>query len=97
MKIMLTFQLHENKLHDTLTMFSHMTTEQEQALMGEKLKLLGRWHNLVSGEGFALFECDSAEAVSAYALNWNKYMDLEAAVVVDDDEAKAIGNAMSSE
>lgn len=97
MKIMITWQFHESKLHETLAMFSQMSNEQERALMGENLKLLGRWHDLVSGKGCAVFESDSADAVSAYALNWNKYMDLDLSVVVDDDEAKAIGKAMNSE
>jgi hypothetical protein len=91
MKFMITWQLHEGKLHDTLSMFSQMTPEQDKALMGERIQLIGRWHNLVSGQGVAVFESDSAEALATYALNWNKFMDLDITVVIDDEEARALG------
>ena len=71
-----------------------MTAEQEESLMGEKLKLISRWHDLVRGTGAAVFETDSAETISAYALNWNQFMDLDISVVVDDATAKAIGGQL---
>ena len=91
MKILITWQIHEDKLHETLGLFAQMTADQEAALMGEDMKLIGRWHDLVRGSGAAVYETDSADAISKYSLNWNKYMDLDISVVVDDDEAKGIG------
>ena len=72
-----------------------MTVEQDKALMGNKLKLICRWHDLPRGRGAAVFESESAEAFSAYALNWNKYMDLDTAVVMDDEETRALGEQMA--
>lgn len=40
MKFMLTWRLHQGKLQDTLAKFSKMTPAQEQALMGDQIKLL---------------------------------------------------------
>ncbi len=74
-----------------------MTAEEEQAMMGEQIKLITRWHDLVSGSGVAIVESDSAEALSAYALGWNGSMDVDISVVVDDDTAKAIGNQLPAE
>ena len=91
MKFMLTWQMHEGMLHETLSVFAHMTVEQEKALMGDEVKLLGRWHDLIRGAGVAIYEAKSAEALSAYALNWNKFMDLDIAPVVDDDDCRTIG------
>ncbi len=71
-----------------------MSAEQEKSLMGNKLTLLGRWHDLVGGRGAAVFEYESAEALSAYARNWNKKMDLVIAPVVEDDEVKALGREL---
>lgn len=96
MKFLITWQLHEGKLHDTLSLFSKMTTEEEQAMMGDQIKLLTRWHDLVSGSGVAIVESDSAEALSAYALGWNGSMDVDISVVVDDETAKAIGDQLPS-
>ena len=32
------------------------------------------------------------QALTAYALNWNRYRDIDVSVVTDDDETRAIGN-----
>jgi len=92
MKFLVTWQVHEGKLHETLALFSQMTAKQEEELMGGNVKLLSRWHDMCRGSGVAVYESDSAEGLSAYALNWNKYMDLDVAVVVDDATAKEIGS-----
>ena len=65
--------------------------------MGAGMKLLSRWHDLVRGTGVAIYEAESAEAISAYSLNWNRSMDLDISVVVDDDTCRAIGSQMGSE
>ncbi len=91
MKFLITWQIHEGKLHDTLALFSEMSAEQEEALMGGKMKLLNRWHDLIRGTGAAIYETDAAEAISAFSLNWNKFMDLDISVVVDDETAREIG------
>ncbi len=93
MKFLITWQMHEGKLHDTLALFSQMTAEQEQSLMGDQVKLIGRWHDLVRGTGAAVFESESAAALSAYAMNWNQFMELDIAVVTDDEESRAIGRS----
>ena len=94
MKFLVTWQVHEGRLHDVLAVFSQMTTEQESALMGG-VEMIGRWHDLVRGTGAAIFEADSAEALSAYSLNWNRFMDLDVSVVVDDAAAREIGGQMA--
>jgi hypothetical protein len=91
MKFMITWQLHQGKLHDTLAQFSKMTPAQDEALAGNRVKLIGRWHDLAKGRGVAIFESDSAAALFKYALNWNRFMDLEVTPVLDDAEARAIG------
>ena len=88
---MVTWQMHPGKLHDTLAKFAQMTPEQDQALMGKEIKLIGRWHDLTRGRGVVIMESTSAEAVSRYSLMWNAFMDLDASVVFDDAETRALG------
>ena len=97
MKFMVEWQMHEGELHDTLATFSQMTTEQDSELMGNELTLIGRWHDVVGARGVAIFETDNAEAISAYSLVWNTYMDLEITPVIDDDEAKRLGAGLVEE
>ena len=96
MKFLITWQVHEGKLHDTLSMFSQMNEDQEQAMMGGDIKLVTRWHDLVRGSGIAVFEAESAEALSAYSLNWNRVMDLDISLVIDDEGARAIGKQLGT-
>jgi hypothetical protein len=85
--------MHPGKLHDTLAQFAQMTPEQDQALMGNEIKLIGRWHDLVRGRGVVIMESNSAEAVSKYSMKWNAFMDLDASVVLDDAETRALGKS----
>ncbi len=96
MKLMITWQFHPGKLHDGLAVFSQMAPEQDAADRGDRIKLIGRWHDLGRGRGVAICESDSAEAVSAWALNWNSIMDCDIAIVLDDAETRALGKQRAS-
>jgi hypothetical protein len=89
MKLMVTWKIHPGKLPEALASFSQLTPEQDQAVMGPRLRLIGRWHDLVRGRGVAIFDSDSVEALSTYSLNWNGVMDLEVGLVLDDAETRA--------
>ena len=96
MKFLVTWSLHEDTRHEVLSMFAQMPADQEKQMLGDNIKIIGRWHDLVGGQGVAIFESDSIEAISAYSLNWNKYMDLDIVPVLDDDETREIGKKFSS-
>ncbi|QDT63358.1 DUF3303 domain-containing protein [Calycomorphotria hydatis] len=97
MKFLVTWRLHAGAMDEALALFSETPAEQDQAAMGDKVKLIGRWHDLVGGCGAAVFESDSISAVSAYALQWNRYMEIEISPVIDDEEARAVGLQMAGE
>jgi hypothetical protein len=90
MKFMVNWRVHEGKLHQIMPHFSQMTPEQDQADLGSWIKLIGRWHDLLRGRGVAICETDSAEAIAAWALNWNNVLDLDIAVVLDDKEGREV-------
>ena len=96
MKFLITWSLHEEKRHDTLAMFAQMSDDQEAAMMPEGMSLIGRWHDLVGGTGAAIYEVENASVISAYALQWNRFMDIDIVPVVDDAEAKAVGQQLVS-
>ncbi len=94
MKFLVTWQMHDEKMHETLALFTEMSPEQEAAMMGSSVKMIGRWHDVIRGTGAAVFEAESAEAISAYSLNWNRFMDLDVSLVLDDDEVRKVGRGM---
>lgn len=93
MKFMLVYKVHPEKRHDALKGFSAMSLEDDKADMGEQIKMIGRWHDIAHSKGVAIFESDSAEAISNWALNWNGILDLEITPVLDDAETRALGKS----
>ena len=92
MKFLVTWRIHDEHRHDALKAFSEMSAEEQQANLGG-VKLIGRWHDLVSFNGVAICESDDATAVSNWLLNWNSVLDAEVTPVLDDDETRAVGLA----
>ena len=91
MKFMLRWRIHDDKRHDGFKTFSQMTAQDDQADMGERVKLIGRWHDLVGFTGVAIAESDDPQAIANWALNWNSILDVEVTPVLDDEEARAVG------
>lgn len=93
MKFLINWRVHEDKRQETLKAFSAMTAEDDAADVGPNLRLIGRWHDLVSFEGMAICETDDPGAVANWILNWNHVIDCDVTPVLDDEEARAIGRA----
>jgi hypothetical protein len=91
MKFMLTWRIHEEHRMDALKGFSEMTPEDDKADYGDKIKLIGRWHDLVGFNGVAIYETNDPAAIANWALNWNSVLDAVVTPVYDDEETRAIG------
>ena len=91
MKFMLQYKIHPEKRHDALKAFSQMSLEDDKADMGEKINLIGRWHDVAHSKGIAIFEANDTESIYGWALNWNSVLDLELSPVLDDAETRAFG------
>lgn len=94
MKFLVRWRNHEDKRHEALKAFAAMPPGDPVGDGGDKIKLIGRWHDLAAMDGVAICETDDIAALSAWALNWNHALDVEVVPVVDDTEAKAIGSAL---
>lgn len=91
MKFMLTWRLHREKRQDALKGFSQMTTADDKADMGDKIRLIGRWHDIAGGTGVAIFESDDPIAMANWALNWTPVLDATVVPVLDDEETRNVG------
>ena len=91
MKFLISWRVHDDKRHEALKIFSAMTAEDDRTDMGDSLKLIGRWHDLVGFTGVAICETDDPAAVHRWILNWNEVIDCEAIPVLDDEECRAVG------
>ncbi|MBT8319486.1 MAG: DUF3303 domain-containing protein [Gramella sp.] len=92
---MMTWRIHEDQRHEALKGFSAMTKEQDKADYGDKIKLIGRRHDLAGFTGFAVFESDDPHALANWALNCNQILDAVVVPVLDDDETRQLGKERS--
>lgn len=91
MKFLINWRIHEDKRHEALKAFTAMTSEDDAADIGPDIRLIGRWHDLVSFEGVAVCETDDPSAVQRWILNWNQIIDCDVTPVLDDEETRAVG------
>jgi hypothetical protein len=97
MKFMVTWRVHPDKRQAVFNAFSQMTAEDDKKDIGSKIKLIGRWHDLSQFTGVAICESDDSMEVASWALNWNSVLDLQTCVVLDDEEARAVGKKKMAE
>lgn len=88
---MVKWRVHPEKRHEVLKGFSMMSESDLKSDLGDKIKLIGRWHDVAKFEGVAICESNDAMAVANWMLNWNGVMDSEISVVLDDAETQALG------
>jgi hypothetical protein len=53
--------------------------------------LICRWHDLSQFSGVAICESDDPQPLASWALNWNNVLDVQTVMVLDDEEARALG------
>lgn len=93
MKFMITWNIHRDKRLEVLKHWCNLTPE-ERAYLGEDIRLIGRWHNEAEFTGVAIMETDDCKALYGYLMQWNPYMDLDIAPVLDDEESAAVGRSV---
>jgi Protein of unknown function (DUF3303) len=89
MKFMVTWSIPQNNWLPLNKRFISMSPE-ERANVGEGVKLVGRWFNSAARTGIAILESDGLAAVSRYVGQWNAYLDVDIAPVLDEEEAVTV-------
>ncbi len=93
MKFMVTWSIHEEQWLPILEVFSSMTPEQ-RADVGDGVKMIGRWHDTASRTGVAIMEATDLTALHRYLNQWNPFLDLDVAPVLDDEETAALAKGV---
>jgi hypothetical protein len=63
---------------------------QERASVGDGVKLIGRWHDVVGRRTIGIVESDDLAAVARFAGRWNSLGDCVITPVLDDEESGAV-------
>lgn len=86
MKYMTRWSISEDNFAAAVKRFTKSNPEPPPGV-----KMLGRWHEMGSGDGFALFEVDDQVAFTKFILAWADLVDQKVYPVVDDGE---VGEAL---
>ena len=65
-------------------------TPEQRADVGDGVKMIGRWHDTASRTGVAIMEATDLTALHRYLNQWNPFLDLDVAPVLDDEETAAL-------
>jgi hypothetical protein len=74
------------------TRFANMTENEEKVEMGS-CRMLGRYHDLGSGSGVAIYAAKTERDVYTLAFNWTALMDIKVAPVLTDKDVKDVVKA----
>lgn len=89
MKFSLTWSSEPSTRHEVYKTFAQMS-DDDDAADHPGVTLVGRWHDIVAGQGVLICESDDLAAVQGWAFNWNGALNIEIRPVLDDDECKAM-------
>jgi hypothetical protein len=54
------------------------------------VKMLGRWHDVANGTGFAVSEASDASVMARWCLEWNDLMEMEVHPALNDEQLGAV-------
>lgn len=95
MKFMTTWSIEQDKWIPILQKWASMTPE-ERADAGDGVTIIGRWHDTAARRGVAIIEATDLAALQLYMGQWNPFMDIDIAPVLDDEESAAVARSLVS-
>ena len=69
-------------------------TPEQRADVGDGVTMIGRWHDNNSRSGVAIMETTDLAALNRYLGQWNPFMDMSVAPVLDDEEEAAVAKSI---
>ena len=95
MKFMTSWTIDQDKWIPILTKWGAMSPK-ERADAGAGVKIIGRWHDMGARRGVAIVEATDLAALHRYLGQWNPFMNIDVAPVLDDEESAAVARAMTA-
>ena len=84
MKIMVQWQIAPENLKEVLERFSQGAGDPPDGV-----EMLGRWHEMGNGDGFALFDVTDSQAFTGFLMGWADLVSQKAYPVVEDEQIAA--------
>lgn len=81
----ISWEMYPDKKVECNKFFSTMTPQDDVKDAGEKIKIVGRWHQLGGGRGVCICETDDDKALASWMLNWQGMCDIKVLPVIEDE------------
>lgn len=94
MKFMVHWEVHLDKRQDVMAAFASMELADYKAGPGPKIKVVGRWHDVMNMTGFVLCEADDVGDMARWITQWHTVCDFDIVPVLEDEEAHALAREM---
>ena len=85
MKLLVHWKTPPEHMKEVLSDFK-ASYAADGALPGAGATMLGRWWEVGTGEGFALFEVDDQAAISGWLMAWSHLVEYRVRAVVDEED-----------
>jgi hypothetical protein len=96
MKYMVSWSIDQDNWLPILEKWGKMSAK-ERADGGRGVKIIGRWHDTASRTGVAIFQAKDIKDLYRYLGQWNPYMDMDVAPVLDDAESARLAREIVRE
>jgi hypothetical protein len=96
MKFMITYSFSADKFLPAVKAWSSMSP-QERADVGDGVKLIGRWQDVVGRRAVGIVESNDLAAVSRFCGRWNSLGDCVITPVLDDEESAAAARQIAAD
>ena len=96
MKFMLTYSYPRDNFQPALKAWGSLSP-QERAKVGDGVKLIGRWHDVVGRRSVVIVESNDLAAVTRWIAGWNTFGDSTITPVFDDEESGAVARQIAAD
>ena len=96
MKFLITYIYPADQFLPVLKAWGALTPH-ERAHVGEGVKKIGHWHDVVGRRAFAVVESNDVPAVARWVGGWNHLGDATITPVLDDEEAGAVARQVTAD
>ena len=86
----ISWSIYPDKKVECNKLFGSMSPDDDVKDAGEKVKIVGRWHQLGGGKGVCICETDDDKALASWMQNWQGMCDISVVPVINDEDTRAI-------
>ena len=86
----ISWSMYPDRKMECNKIFAKMTPEDDAKDAGDKIQIIGRWHQLGGGKGVCICETDDDKALASWMQNWQAMCNITVFPVINDEDTREI-------